>query len=150
MKYSGRRSLAGVLGVLLEQAWRNYSELQEAEILIPIPLHPKRLLERGFNQADELAVALSKRTGQPSYPFLIRHRQTPPQSNLTKPQRSQNVRGAFDVQKSHYLNGRALLLIDDVCTTGSTLSECARVLYLSGARRVSALVLARDLASHPN
>lgn len=150
LKYGGRRTLAPVLSILLEQCWRNFEELQQADLLVPVPLHRRRLVERGFNQAEELAKALGERVGRSVLRGLVRHEATKPQANLSRMNRFLNVQDAFRITEPTWVKNKHILLIDDVCTTASTLRECAGILYKSRAKRVSALVLARDEAPFSN
>lgn len=116
------------------------------DLIVPIPLHRDRLRWRGFNQAVPLAWALSRACGRPVDPFaLVRRRPTPPQVGLGAGDRRRNVRGAFAVRHRERIQGRTVLLVDDVMTTGATAHECARVLQRAGARAVDVVVLARAL-----
>lgn len=111
--------------------------------LIPVPLHPGRYLLRGFNQATELALHVHRSTGLPlASRWLRRYRRTTAQSGLSARQRRKNLRGAFRWHGPG-LSGGHIILVDDVMTTGSTLSECTHVLYKAGAGRVSVWVAAR-------
>ena len=111
--------------------------------VVPGPLHPRRERERGYNQALLLASALCKLTGWPLRARVLRRtRYTSQQTRLSANQRRDNVRGAF-APAGENLEGQHLLLVDDVMTTGATVSECAKVLKKSGASRVSVLTLAR-------
>ncbi|MDD2885021.1 MAG: ComF family protein [Dechloromonas sp.] len=112
--------------------------------LIPLPLHPARLRERGFNQALEIARHLEKMGfGPVDRDHLHRQRPTAPQAGLPFKARAANVRGAFVADQRY--DGEQLLLIDDVMTTAETASECARILSLHGAAEVSVAVVARAL-----
>jgi competence protein ComFC len=111
--------------------------------MVPVPLHPVRLRERGYNQAEALASVVSRQTGVPVTPCLQRVRYTLTQTRFDRVQRRRNLRGAFALRKSTGVTGQRLLLIDDVLTTGSTLHECAAVLLDRGARSVRALTVAR-------
>lgn len=112
------------------------------DLLIPMPLHPDRLRERGFNQAAEIARRLSHKTGQRlTTATLTRSRATKPQAELPMKERSRNVRNAFECHTD--LNGKRVLLIDDVMTTGATLREASRILKLHGASHIDVAVLAR-------
>ena len=113
------------------------------DIIVPVPLHPARLRERGFNQASSLAALLSAQTSIPSKPLLERIRYTPTQTTLDRSERMENLHNAFRLRKNADVRGLRMLLIDDVLTTGSTLSECARVLKRAGARSVHAATAAR-------
>jgi ComF family protein len=142
-KYGGRRSLASPLGVLMREAAGGI--LDEAACAVPVPLHPWRRLQRGFNQAADLAAAL----GIPVVHALWRQRLTPPQAGLTAGARRRNVRGAFRLSPlvsrrvvHSMLAGRAVVLVDDVRTTGATLDACAHVLKDAGAKEVRVLTAA--------
>jgi ComF family protein len=145
-KFSGRRSLAQPLASLLMYAWRRHPELSRVDALIPVPSHRSREHERGYNQAALLARALGNHLSMAVWEdVLTRRRPTARQSLLGRQERDSNMRGAIARTGVRQLQGLSLLLIDDVCTTGNTLMECARVLRRAGAVRVDALVLARDL-----
>lgn len=158
LKYSGKDYLSKELARVLLDGWKRYPELKDAEMVIPVPLHPSALRERGYNQAELLArsfVSLLQET--PSlHPLrdgerivknvLVRKKKTQSQTLLNREERNLNVTDAFAVQEQevHKIKGKIVLLIDDVCTTGATLNECAKVLKKAGAKRVSGLTLARD------
>ncbi len=141
LKYRGQRILAGPLGAILTEAWRRLPP--PADLLVPVPLHPRRLRERGFNQATLLAQRLSGETSIPvEGHWLQRVRHTQPQVELSASERLANVEGAF-VYHGPSLAGRAVCLIDDLCTTGATLQACGAALHSAGARSVWAYTLAR-------
>jgi ComF family protein len=140
-KYHGDITLASELGLFLNQV--DLSELL-FDTIIPVPLHPKRLRKRGFNQAVLLGKILSRKTGRPMpLKALRRIRNTVPQVELHHSERQKNVRGAFAVRDPAVIADRNVLLVDDVFTTGATVNECARVLKKSGAGAVYVLTLAR-------
>ena len=140
-KYSGVRALEGPLGALLLAAWRR--EPLPAELLVPVPLYAQRLRERGYNQAAILATRLGRGVGLPcDARSLRRTRHTAPQVGLRADERQQNVQGAFSYTGPPLL-GKAVCLVDDICTTGATLEACAVALKAAGARSVWALTLAR-------
>lgn len=113
-------------------------------ILVPIPLHKKKLKKRGFNQANEIAKELSKFLKISVFSdILIKIKQTPSQTELKKEQREKNIKGAFLCQKPEFIQARKILLVDDIYTTGSTLEECARALQSAGAKQVWGVVVAR-------
>jgi ComF family protein len=119
--------------------------LQDCDLIVPVPLNRWRLLRRRFNQAALLAAELEKLTGIPSDPLaLARPKRTPSQVGLTDRQRRHNMAGAFAVapDRAQAVDGRHVLLVDDVITTGATLAACARALKRAGAVRVDALALA--------
>ena len=113
------------------------------DAVIPVPLHPARKRERGFNQAELLAEALSERAGVPLRDALERIRYTTTQTAFDRSERMENLHNAFRLRKKVDVRGCRVLLIDDVLTTGSTLSECARVLKAGGAISVHAATAAR-------
>jgi competence protein ComFC len=113
------------------------------DILIPVPLHPARQRERGFNQANLLAQLLSAQISIQSKPALERIRYTTTQTALDRAERMENLHNAFRLRKNMDVRGLRVLLIDDILTTGSTLSECARVLKRAGAISVHAATAAR-------
>jgi ComF family protein len=139
-KYSNLQDLAIPLGELMSDYWEK-SPLP-AEIIVPVPLHPDRLRERGYNQATLLARELGKSIGLPvSENSLVRVRATRPQVDLNAQERKENVSDAFCCSNME-LKGKRVLLIDDVCTTGATLEACSIALRQVGALSVWALTLA--------
>jgi ComF family protein len=113
------------------------------DAIVPVPLHPARERERGFNQAALLAELLSKRAGIPLRNALLRVRYTTTQTAYDRQERMENLKDAFCLRKNADVRGSRMLLVDDVLTTGSTLSECARVLKDGGALSVHAATAAR-------
>jgi ComF family protein len=122
-----------------DERLRNY----QFDVVVPVPLHPARRRERGFNQASLLAELLSAQTSIPCRPLLKRIRYTTTQTALDRSERMENLRNAFRLRKNADVRGLQVLLIDDVLTTGSTLNECARVLKRAGATSVHAATAAR-------
>ena len=119
--------------------------LRDAEVLVPVPLHRWRLLSRKFNQAALLAHEVARLSGVPCEPLVLRRRKaTPSQVGLSAAERRRNLQGAFEVLKRDRarIDGRRVVLIDDVITTGSTLAACARVLKRAGAAHVDVLAVA--------
>jgi ComF family protein len=140
LKYDGMKPLAGPLGEYLSRAL----PLDEKfDAVVPMPLHWRRRLERGFNQAALLAKHLSRRRRIPVLNTVRRIRATRTQTGLTNARRRENVRGAFRARRGRPLEGLRVLLVDDVMTTGATASACAAVLKRAGARSVTLLTLAR-------
>ena len=140
LKYGGRMPLAGWFGGLLAQALAG----RHFDSIIPLPLHPSRLRERGFNQSGEIARVVGRRLGLAvDIGSCRRWRPNAPQAGLPLSERAANVRGAFECVTD--LSGQQVLLIDDVMTSGATLGECARMLKLHGAARVEVAVVARAL-----
>lgn len=121
-------------------------DLERVDMILPVPLHLKRLRQRGFNQAALLCRFLGKRLGVPvRYDVLFRGHWTDPQTRLDRKQRHANVKNAFHVAAPGIIQGSSLLLVDDVFTTGSTVNECARSLRKAGAGEVTVLTVARAL-----
>ena len=143
-KYGHRLALAAYLGRELARLASSVSGEMAAELIVPLPLHPIRLRERGFNQALELARPVAAVLGLPLDPHACaRIRYTPAQAGLPWKKREENIRRAFHCARD--LTGRRILLVDDVMTTGASLNECARTLKRHGASEVSLLVVARTL-----
>ena len=113
------------------------------DVIVPVPLHPARKRERGFNQASLLAESLAVRVSIPSRYVLERIRYTTTQTALDRTERMENLHNAFRLRKNANVRGLHVLLIDDVLTTGSTLNECARILKAAGAISVHAATAAR-------
>lgn len=149
LKYRGKIAFAPPLSVLLWRTLQNDALLsaQNFAALCPVPLHSWRRWRRGYNQSALLAEHLSQRSQIPCLELLKRTRRTPPQVGLNEKQRLENVQGAFALNDSLVFDFSRgpILLIDDVCTTGATLAECARVLKSAGAAHVFGLTLARQL-----
>jgi ComF family protein len=138
LKYERRRSIGPRLGALMREC--GHSLLHDADVVVPVPLHPRREYQRGFNQAEDLAQHL----GLPLARMLARIRHTHSQIELPKHQRQENVRNAFGFQPSAIGKiPRLVVLVDDVSTTGSTLEACATVLKQAGVTDVRALTAAR-------
>lgn len=141
-KYGGRRSLARPLAAQMRAAGAEL--LEDVDGVVPVPLHWRREMRRGFNQARELARALDR----PLLDALVRTRYTRPQVELAADRRQANVRDAFRLRsrwlaQHDHLAGSTLVLVDDVSTTGATLEACAAVLKAAGAAKVYALAAAR-------
>ncbi len=149
LKYDQIRPAANVLGRLLAEAIAgletNFGD--DRAIVIPVPLYKGKRRQRGFNQAELIAKAALKLRNSKRFQLksglLRRIRATESQIGLTRHQRRENIRGAFGVAKKKEIAGREILLVDDVFTTGTTASECARVLLRSGASKVCVATVAR-------
>jgi ComF family protein len=144
MKYGPRPSLARFLGDLLARLLGGELDRIGIEEVLPVPLHPRRVRERGFNQAALMAGPVANRLRvRVNHGIVKRVRWTSPQVGLTKPQREMNLRGAFRVGDRRGVAEKRWLLVDDVYTTGSTLREVSRVLKRAGASEVHVLTFAR-------
>jgi ComF family protein len=145
LKFRGRVAVAAPLAALLaERGAALVGTAGPIDAVVPVPLHPARLAERGFNQAELLAAPCARAWERPLVTgALVRTRPTRPQTELDAAERSANVAGAFAVRRPAALAGRRVLLIDDVLTTGATARAAARALREAGAAAVDVLVLAR-------
>lgn len=143
LKYAGRHRAADRLGARLLARAGCLSILEDADLIVPVPLHPRRFKERGFNQSELLAAALAKPGRGRLSRCLVRIRNTPSQTDLNARQRRRNVRDAFSTISEPSLGGAVVVLVDDVVTTGATLRECASVLRKGGAREVRSITVAR-------
>jgi ComF family protein len=144
-KYEDCAYLSRPLGALLRAACRS-GDVQ-ADLVVPVPLHPRRLAERGYNQSALLSahVALELRTSVAAR-AIVRTIDTAAQAELSRGARRANIRHAFRVRSAVPVRGRAIALVDDVMTTGATLAACASVLLDAGAVAITSLVVARVLA----
>jgi ComF family protein len=143
-KYGDRIDLASGMGRWMARAGREL--LEGADLLVPVPLHWRRLWARRFNQAAALAQVISRESGVPVADDVLRRvRATRQQVGLTQAERDVNVQGAFAVTPAGKasLRGKRIVLVDDVLTTGATVDNCARVLLRSGALNVDVVIFAR-------
>jgi len=139
-KYNAKTSLAKPLALLMAEKL----PLNSYNVIVPVPLHKKRLKERGFNQSLLLAKEISRKQNVPvDYLNLKRLRYTEPQINLKGEERLKNIKDAFAVENARVFKNQKILLIDDVYTTGATVVECSKVLKKAGAKGVFVLTLAR-------
>jgi len=144
LKYRGKRRVAKRLAEALLAEPGTDALLGTSDLLVPVPLHPRRRRERGFNQAELLAEELGRRVGRPCAPAaLVRRKDTAPQAGLSAAARRRNVAGAFAVRGQGQVAGRVIALVDDVLTTGATAQACARALLAAGAAEVRLLAVAR-------
>jgi ComF family protein len=145
LKYSGERRLAAPLAAAMAARWREAGV--GGDLLVPVPVHASRSRQRGYDQAVLLTAGVSRVLGTPWLPVLSRTRPTRPQFDLGRKARLVNVAGAFEIAGpacATAIAGRWIVLIDDVVTTGATLTACAEALYGAGATAVSALTVARE------
>jgi ComF family protein len=157
LKYEQVRPAAGVLGRMLAEAIATLEPLlgDGPVFVIPIPLHAGKLRQRGFNQSELIAKAALKLNSaggklELQDRILERRRETQSQIGLTRHQRRENMRGAFAVASPELISARQVVLVDDVFTTGTTVSECARVLRRAGASKVWVATVARTLKAEAN
>ena len=143
-KYKGKISVGKRLGQRLAEELRRQN-LSDFIYLIPVPLHPARKRERGFNQSEILCEALARDLNlQFPQNILSRIKNTKDQTKLSIEERKQNVAGAFQVNdKQKILHDKKIILVDDVITTGATLNECARVLKQAGAKEILGITIAK-------
>lgn len=143
-KYDYKIHLRRPLALLTVEALTDFVSSHKPDLIVPVPLHIKRLRSRGFNQAVLLGELLAREWGIPlERRAMQRIRWTEPQINLAASERKENVKGAFSVRDAAMVKGRCVLLLDDVYTTGSTVEECAKVLKRSGAEKVVVVTIAR-------
>lgn len=143
-KYHQRPDLARPLGDLLWRAVAPRAAEWRDPLLVPVPLHPSRLAERGYNQSALLARRLGRRWGAPVLATaLARTRDAPPQAKLDRDARLSNLEGAFAAREPKRVRGRTIVLVDDVRTTGATIQACASALLDAGARSAHHAVVAR-------
>jgi len=146
LKYKGRVQLRRPLGLLAVRQLSTFAADSSADLIIPVPLHVKRLRQRGFNQAILLGEILAREWRLPLMRRnLMRIRWTEPQINLSAAERVANVRGAFSVREPELVRDKRVLLVDDVYTTGSTVAECTKVLLQAGAEEVFVVTIARAM-----
>ncbi len=148
LKYEGVLPVASVLGSMLAGTIQELLPASQnvVPLMVPVPLHKNKRGDRGFNQAELIAHAAMKKVPQRlelATSILVRQRATISQVGLTREQRLENMRDAFRVHDRQRVRRRTVILVDDVMTTGTTLSECARVLKKAGAERVLAATVAR-------
>jgi ComF family protein len=148
-KYGRSMSLGNALGSFMADFAFPDFDLTEYSLLMPVPLHVKKLRQRGFNQSLLLARALGKKHNLPvNFSLLKRSKFTLSQTGLHKNEREKNIKGAFIVTDKEKIVGEKIILIDDVYTTGATINECAKTLVKAGAEKVAALTLARVVQNH--
>jgi ComF family protein len=151
-KYRGKIKLAGSLSEILLTAFGFFWQKGSIDVIVPVPLHLKRVRERGFNQAY-LLIRNWQTTAARSFldladlhierDVLVRTLPTAPQTTLDRSQRAANIKAAFGIRRKDRITDKRVLLIDDVYTTGATVDECARLLLKHGAEHVDVLTLAR-------
>ena len=144
LKYEKYTNIAKFFAPLMHKTLLENPNMLEAEYFVPVPIHKKRFKKRGFNQAEVLARELSALADIPILNALERIKNTKSQTTLTKKERAENIKEAFICSCPKEIKKKAVILIDDVCTTGATLEECAKVLKKAGAREVYALCATKE------
>lgn len=145
LKYARADYLARYMGEQMAAHYKNYPELAEAEMVVPVPLFPKRNRTRGYNQSELLAKNFAPRVGLTAdTKSLVRIKNTVSQTTLGRMGRLANMKGAFACKNPAAVKGKTVLLIDDVATTGATLEGCAAALKAAGAKKVMAYTFARE------
>jgi ComF family protein len=143
-KYGRKVALGKPLGRLMARDCQEFIEACRADLILPVPLHAKRLRWRGFNQSVLLARQIGRIYHVPMDPFvLLRAKDTTPQTQLSEEERRRNMRSAFAVHPEKSVKGKTILLVDDVYTSGATVNECSRTLKRAGAKEVYVVTLAR-------
>lgn len=144
LKYQNFSKLARQMGSFMAEACLAQPEYKQADLLLPVPLHISRKRERGYNQSALLCRQIAEQTGIPvSTKVLKRVQNTKTQTRLNAEKRARNVKSAFKVTKPDLVNGKSIILVDDVVTTGATLNACAGELQLAGAKKVLLLTAAK-------
>jgi len=143
LKFGGRRPLAQLLAPLMADAFFESWRREDFDFITAVPLHPGRRRKRGFNQAELLSRALARTVGLPELRVLRRTAATQSQVGLSDTQRLENVRNAFSCPHTCRVEGKRILLVDDVVTTGATVASASRTLIDAGAEKVSVMSAAR-------
>jgi ComF family protein len=144
LKFERKKNLLPWLNtILLQQLKENQIDPNAFDMVTSVPLAKKRLKERGFNQAELLAQVIGDGLNLPYQKTLLRTKETTPQFKLKKEERIKNLDQAFTIITPALVQGKKILLIDDIYTTGTTLGECGKVLAIAGARQITGLTLAK-------
>jgi ComF family protein len=145
LKYRKIRPLGAFLGGMTYEAVKKDKDLwRGVDLIVPVPLHKERRRERGFNQTEQIGREIARRAQITiDWSVLKKVRNTPPQTSLEQKERAENVRDAYVIGRKKDVEGKIILLVDDVFTTGSTLGECARTLRRGGAADVRAVTVAQ-------
>jgi len=133
-----------VLGKMMARYWKEYhgALLEKTDILLPVPMFAKKKRRRGFNQAEVLAEVIAKELALAyACDVLLRLKSTQAQNQLNREERKRNIKDAFSIQQAEKIEGKTVVLVDDIFTTGSTINECAKELYRYGAKEVNFITL---------
>jgi ComF family protein len=144
-KYSGKMFLAKDFGAQMSEKFKKLPFYNETDCIIPVPLNIIRRIKRGYNQAELLSREISKQSSKPVFTnVLYRKKMTKPQFELSREERFDNLKRSFFIKNKDRIFKKNVLLIDDIITTGATISACAGALKRNGAKKIYALSLARD------
>ncbi|HCG77076.1 MAG: ComF family protein [bacterium (Candidatus Ratteibacteria) CG_4_10_14_3_um_filter_41_18] len=143
LKYKKKRFLAVIPGTILADFYKKNFNSRNIDFIVPVPLHRVRKRERGFNQAELIAERMKKILNLPWSSNLLRIRNTPSQTLISKAERLRNLKGAFRARRPFSFYGKNILLIDDVYTTGATTEECKKILKEAKAKKVFVLTFAK-------
>lgn len=147
LKYEEIRSLGKWFAARMAEVMATIDEVMRADVVVPVPLHPDRLRERGYNQAELIAAPLARRLNLKLGAYLlVRTLPRPPRLHLSRRERWESVRGAYAINKGVRVDNLRILLVDDVMTTGATLDACARALKRAGAAKVFGLTAGRAVS----
>ncbi|MCH2037879.1 MAG: ComF family protein [Rickettsiales bacterium] len=143
LKYYDKTHFSKYIAQWLYQRFKSF--IDASDVIIPVPLHSKRLRMRRYNQSALIAKYLTKKAENTQFiaDALVRTKNAPPQTNLTYKQRIKNLHNSFECNKRHDISNKVILLIDDVITTGTTVSQCSKTLLDAGAKEVNVLALAK-------
>jgi len=149
LKFQKVKRLAGPLGLILAQYLGGLADFKQtpADLIVPVPLHPRRQRLRGYNQSLLLAQVIGQQLGLPVQENLARIKDTRPQFDLPRTDRFKNIAGAFQVKEPETISGRRLILLDDIYTTGATVAECVKALRPAAPRGIVVVTLARATGS---
>lgn len=143
-KYRYAQGVGDVLSALVLEYLNMHAIQKQFDMIIPVPLHTRKKLSRGFNQSETIALGVSSYFhAAVCVDIVVRKRNTQPQSTVSVKKKLKNIKGAFFVTDTGQILGKTILLVDDVVTSGATLNECARALHAAGAKEIWGLILAK-------
>ena len=144
MKYKSMPGIACRFGKEVGDVLAGHDQFRDVDVILPVPLHPLRLRERGYNQADLIAREIGRAMGRPVLATALhRSRYTRQQAKFDKDERTRNVRDAFQLRQQDYMQNKNIIIVDDVLTTGSTMNACAKALKEAGAHKLTAVTIVR-------
>ena len=142
-KFNGQLAYGHILGTAMADVLKDRDVFSDYQYIVPVPISKERLAERGYNQSQVLAEYISKTLNIPVNEVLIRTKHSAPQSTVETSMRAKNVRGAYEATEK--FNGKNVIIFDDICTTGSTVTECARTLKTAGAGKICVISAAYNV-----